>query len=61
MRPTPENKSYKPGSKREQAFELRSCLKKIKYTTQPTCTMDQYAYPCGFCNGWHKATRKETQ
>lgn len=42
-----------------QRFEMRSCLTKIRYARQPSCTMDQYAYPCDFCGGWHKATRKD--
>lgn len=42
-----------------QAFELNSCLRKIRYSIEPTCTLDQRAYPCRFCNGWHKTTKRE--
>lgn len=52
------NRNYIPGSKSEQAFELRSCLRKIRYNLEPTCTMTQIAYPCRFCGGWHKATNR---
>jgi hypothetical protein len=52
-------RNYQPGSRHEQEFEKRSCLLKIRYSIEPTCTLDQIAYPCRFCSGWHKATRKE--
>lgn len=39
------------------AFERRSCILKIRYSIEPTCTMNMRAYPCNFCGGWHKARR----
>lgn len=40
-------------------FEQRSCLTKKRYSIEPSCTMTDYAYRCGFCSGWHKATRRD--
>lgn len=42
-------------------FERRSCLVKTRYKIEPICTLDQYAYPCEFCGGWHKATKREAK
>lgn len=52
------DRKFESGSRREQDFEMRSCLRKIRYKFEPTCTLNQYAYPCRFCSGWHKATKK---
>jgi len=39
-------------------FEMRSCVIKKRYSLEPTCTLNQYAYHCAFCQGWHKATKR---
>jgi hypothetical protein len=44
-----------------QAFELNSCIRKIRYKGEPPCTTDMRAYPCEFCGGWHKTRRKLPQ
>jgi hypothetical protein len=36
--------------------EYRSCLRKRRYATEPSCSPAERAYSCRFCFGWHKAT-----
>lgn len=45
----------------QHAFELNSCIKKIRYKVAPLCTMDMRAYACEFCGGWHKTRRRPPQ
>lgn len=44
-----------------ERFERRSCLEKRRYSIEPSVTLDMYAYPCKFCQGWHKARKHEAQ
>lgn len=37
--------------------EYRSCTRKIRYKTEPVCSVNLEAYECLYCGGWHKATR----
>lgn len=41
-------------------FELRSCLQKRRYSREPALPSMMFrAYHCGFCGGWHLATKKD--
>ena len=42
-----------------QSFEERSCATKKRYSIEPLCTMNERVYPCRFCQGWHKATKRD--
>lgn len=47
------------GWPKEFSFEFRSCLRKIRYSIEPSApNAGMRAYPCNFCGGWHLARRR---
>lgn len=53
-------KKYMARNPKLTRFELRSCVTKRRYKTQPTLGNKlMYSYYCKFCAGWHKATKKD--
>lgn len=38
---------------------FRGCVSKTRYSIEPSCTANMYAYACRHCQGWHKATRRD--
>lgn len=46
---------------KEQREEWAMCLRKIRYSVEPSCTLAQRTYPCPHCQGWHKTTRRDTE
>jgi hypothetical protein len=63
--PTPEGPmtEHDKALSRDAAFERRSCLLKRRFSYEPPLRMNQYAYKCQFCDGWHvarKTDRRET-
>ena len=42
----------------EDDKEMRSCTMKKRYDLCPSVHLDMIAYPCEYCGGWHKATKR---
>lgn len=46
------------GCRVAEDHEMRSCTMKKRYSIEPSCRMNEVAYPCRYCSGWHKATKR---
>lgn len=42
----------------ENEKEIRGCTMKKRFDIEPSCTFDMRAYPCDYCGGWHRATKR---
>lgn len=45
----------------EDNKEARSCTMKKRYEFAPSVGPTMDVYPCGYCGGWHKTTRRENR
>jgi len=41
-----------------ERFIMRSCTMKKRYSIEPPLLLNERAYSCEFCQGWHKTVKK---